>query len=156
MVKSDAGAVAQADGSITLEGLAAIVAGLAKAVEGLARRAEPAAVPGHLPHAKTTKELLSGMRRGELRQGQTRVDMYGQTPAFRADDVVRLLPGDKLTQMQQLPIYSSSDDNDVLGVVKAFMYRRRRDGKRKYKVDFGAGVGEDGLMEDEIELVQAA
>ena len=31
--------------------------------------------------------------------------------------------------------------------------RGGRDGLRKYKVDFGEGFGEDGIMEDQLEYV---
>jgi hypothetical protein len=110
-----------------------------------------------LPQARTTGQVLKELEGvGTTAKGQRRIDPLdpsGQHVLFKPDDIVKLVDEDKLQALQ-----ASSKvkiDDEVLGVVKAFMYRRNKDHKRKYKVDFPA-YGEDGVMEDQITLIRAA
>ena len=79
------------------------------------------------------------------------MDPYGQNPAFNPDEVVALRDEEKLRIYREKGMVKG--DEDLYGVVKSFMYRRRRDGLRKYKVDFGENFGEDGIMEDQLEYI---
>jgi hypothetical protein len=148
------------DGAVSIESLAAIVQGIAQSVDNLSKQvqevsARPAVVapnvPQGIPRARSTSEILDGMRRGEARRGQDRVDPYGQSPAFNPDEVVALRDEEKLRIYREKGMVKG--DEDLYGVVKSFMYRRRRDGLRKYKVDFGENFGEDGIMEDQLEYI---
>ena len=148
------------DGAVSIESLAAIVQGIAKSVDNLSKQVQEVTsrppvvasnVPQGIPRARSTAEILDGMKRGEARRGQERIDPYGQTPAFRPDEIVALRDDEKLKIYREKGMVKG--DEDILGVVKSFMYRRRRDGLRKYKVDFGEGFGEDGIMEDQLEYI---
>jgi hypothetical protein len=146
----------------TIQTLDVTVEKLGKKVETITKQQAVMAGdrPATLPVAKTTKEILSGMRRGEARSGQERIDTLGRTPAFRPDDIVRLLPevlGDKNAKYEALVnAHKIERGDDAYAVIKRFMYARRRDGQRKYIIDYGQGIGEDGAMEYELELVKAA
>jgi hypothetical protein len=110
-----------------------------------------------LPQARTTGQILKELEGvGTTAKGQRRIDPLdptGQYVLFRPDDIVKLVDEDKLKALQVSS--KITVDDEVFGVVKAFMYRRNKDHKRKYKVDFPA-YGEDGVMEDQITLIRAA
>jgi hypothetical protein len=149
----------KADGAVTLESLAAIVADLATVVKEVAARPPVTERvqqvytqgPGELPIAKTTNEILSGMRKGESRSGGEYIGPPGRRRLFRDNDVVELVDEDKLKLMRggfQLP------EGPLYGVVKALMYHRRKSGEPKYNIDFGSGINEDGCMESQLKAVQ--
>lgn len=150
------------DEHVTLKDLTQIVLGLARdmkeiaarpAVREVVREVHNSNEPGELPRAKTTKEILAGMGRGETRQGQDRYDPRGKGP-YRPDNIIELTDKDKSTALRAA--YELSTDEPIYGVVQAFMYRRKRDGQCKYRVDFGRRFGDDGIMEDQMRLVEAA
>lgn len=145
---------------ITLEGLAAIVQGLAATVQELAARPVPSAsqrnpnIPDQIPRARSTKEILEGMRVGDTRVGQDRIDPSGQRLPFKPYDIIELTHPDKIRALRENG--KATPGEPVYGVVQSFMYRRKRDGRGKFRVDFGPGRGDDGLMEDEMALVKSA
>src|SRR3990167_4383441 len=147
MVKSKV----EVSGDVTLEGLASIVAGLAKAVEDLTRHQTISTAPTSLPRARSTREILAGMKVGETRFGRETIDQGG---GFKPDDVIELTDEAKLMQWRR--VNKVAVDEPMYGVVQAFMYRKSRSGERKYRVDFGPGIGDDGLMEGQMKLVRAA
>lgn len=146
---------------ITLDDLASAIGTLAKSVEDVHSRIDvvektPRARPATLPLAPTPNQLISEMRAGESRSRRNTIDPLdprGTQGGFRPDDVVELEDQDKLARL--ITAQKATRDEPVLGVVLGLMYRRRKDQKRKYKVNF-PGIGDDGCMEDEIKLVQAA
>src|SRR3990167_9542631 len=148
MVKSKV----EVSGDLTLEGLASIVAGLAKAVEDLTRHQVISTAPTSLPRARSTREILAGMKVGESRFNRETID--DQPGGFKPDDVIELTDEAKLMQWRR--VNKVAVDEPMYGVVQAFMYRKRRSGERKYRVDFGPGIGDDGLMEGQMKLVRAA
>ena len=104
---------------------------------------------GELPRAKSTKEILSNMKKGDTRSGQDRIDPTRGRVAFKSEDIIELMDEDKVTAFRE---GFNLEAGPIHGVVQGFMYRRRRDGQPKYRVDFGRGIGEDGIMEDEMRL----
>jgi hypothetical protein len=145
------GEVETSDGVMDLASLAAIVAGLAQTVERIAARPQQVIPngPEQLPRAKSTKDILTGMKKGESRSGQDRTDPFGAPAAFMPDQIVILTDPDKIAAWRNAG--KAVDGEPIYAVVKSFMYRRSKDGFRKYKVDFGLGMGEDGLMEYQME-----
>ncbi len=109
--------------------------------------------PAGLPEAPTTAQIMKRLKKGEAAGGTERVDQTGLRPAFQINDIVALTNEAKLEVLQSKG--KVVEGEDLLGVVKSRMYRRRRDNQMKYKVDF-PGIGEDGAMEDELRLVEAA
>ena len=148
---------------ITLDDLASAIGTLAKSVEDMHSRIDvveqtPQARtrPATLPLAPTPNQLISEMRAGESRSRRNTIDPLdprGIQGGFRPDDVIELTDQDKLSQLYS--VQKATSGEPVLGVVLGLMYRRRKDQKRKYKVNF-PGIGDDGCMEYEIKLVQAA
>ncbi len=146
---------------ITLDDLASAIGTLAQSVEDMHSRIDavektPRARPATLPLAPTPNQLISEMRAGESRSRRNTIDPMdprGIQGGFRPDDVIELTDQDKLSQLYS--VQKATRDEPVLGVVLGLMYRRRKDQKRKYKVNF-PGIGDDGCMEYEIKLVQAA
>ena len=146
---------------ITLDDLASAIGTLAKSVEDVHSRIDvvektPRARPATLPLAPTPHQLIAEMRAGESRSRRNTIDPLdprGTQGGFRPDDVGELEDQDKLARL--ITAQKATRDEPVLGVVLGLMYRRRKDQKRKYKVNF-PGIGDDGCMEDEIKLVQAA
>lgn len=133
--------------------LAALVADLGKTVQTLqlAEQVRSTRAPAGIAQAPTTKSIMKGLKKGEAAGGQTRSDPSGLRPAFKMNDVVALVNADKLSILVAGGF--ATVDEPFLGVVKARMYRRRRDNQMKYNVDF-PGIGEDGAMESELEMIQ--
>jgi hypothetical protein len=100
-----------------------------------------------LPLASTPESLIKKAQE----RGTARVNTDLRFPDAglhgpREDDVVRLREGTDVYGR-----YTDKNGNVPDGVIRGFMYVKRN-GLRKYKVHF-EGVGEDGLTEDQFEVV---
>ena len=145
----------EADGAerTTLKDVVQMIGELTKQVKSLELRPPPTNLPAELPRTRTAKEILAGMKPGESRSGQDRIDSTRGFRVFQPNDIFELIDEDKLKSMRAGHKLDASEP--VYGVIQAFMYRRRRDGIPKYRVDFGKGIGDDGLMEDQMKKVAA-
>ena len=139
----------------SLADLAALVEEQGKAIKDfkLADQIRRTRAPAGLPQAPTTKSIMKGLEGvGDSISGQNRYDPTGLRPAFRPNDVVALVNEDKLRALTSKGYVKNGEQ--FLGVVVATMYRRRRDNQMQYNVDF-PGIGKDGALESDLELVQA-
>lgn len=120
--------------------------------------------PNTLPLTQSPESILDTiktMTAGQSKFGHDVIDpgaRFGLRTKYRPDDVVRLIDSEKIALYRKAGKLGA--DEDMLGVVQALMYRRRRDGECKYRIAFpsmGRGSrGQDGVMEVDLELVQAA
>lgn len=146
---------------LTLKSLADLVSSLAGSVEKLVERVN--AQPTMLPLTETPDTVLDrakfkGLEAGQARSGHRVIDPSGRRPAFRADDVIKLLEEDE-DNARKAELWRETGragEGPIYGVVSSFMLTRRRDGVRKYKVNFPGGIGDEGVMENEMTLVRAA
>ncbi len=139
--------------------LAAQVALLTEKLASVELAARVAAVrgPTTLPQALTTEQILAQrLTPGQSASGQRRRDHTGQELPFKDGDIVALVEEKKLKRLQEVGM--AKPDEDFLGVVKAFLFRRQRDNLTKWSVEFPGmdGDGHDSIMEDGLRLVQAA
>lgn len=141
------------------------VEALAAQVQELIRQAKAPQAPTNLPIALTPKQRIKQMSAGQslsatdtLNDLSKRVDTLGLVGGFRPNDIVVLTAEDKLKLLYASKSVKLEEGEPLYGVVRALMYARRRDRKRKYRVAFPT-LGksfDDGVMEYEMELVEAA
>ena len=136
---------------VTNNDLMDMLSSLVDRVEKLEQHQYEPTGPTRLPTAKSTADLLSGMKRGEQRAGSEYFGPRGRRQRFLPDDVVEVT-GDKAKELHTG--FKIDADTPIYGVVKSLMYHKRKSGEPKYKVDFGRGIREDGCMESELQLVQ--
>tara|TARA_Y100000310_G_C20689057_1_gene820997 strand:- start:591 stop:1076 length:486 start_codon:yes stop_codon:yes gene_type:complete len=160
MAKSADGGEAPDGAEVTLESVLSAINAIAGKVETLSDKvhAMEDAPVGKMQVIESPEQLISKLKAGQSTSGSHTIDPQHRRGGFRPDDIVRLVDGDKLTQIRAAG--KLGKDDEVLGVVVSRMYRRRRDDMMKLKVNFpalGRGTsGEDGVMEDQLALVKAA
>lgn len=150
---------------ITVEALAEAIASIARSVNTLTNRVEqlaarPEQSSGALPMAPTPDQLLKkirGLHKGESTTGHTFVDKLGRRYAFRPETIVELIDEDKLAGWRKVARDGKpgrlGPNEKLYGVVMSIMYWRKKDAVPKYRVDFGKGFGDDGVMEYQLRAV---
>lgn len=117
---------------------------------------------GKLPRAKDPDKELSeftGLRDSELAQHSRTVDLQNPRAGLtglQPQDIVLLKKESDLYQRLEAGFNKRNEPlpEAIYGVVRKFMYIKRN-GQRKYLVHF-QGIGADGCLEGEIELVKPA
>ena len=119
-----------------------------------------------LPMVKTDEARLEALskvkKHGDIGESQRVVDFLnprGQDSGFQPDDVVMLGENSEhykghLIGTNGEPVKADEEGEPALGVVLAYMYTRR-DGHRKYKVNFPK-LGKSSFMEKELVMVKEA
>lgn len=141
-----------------------VMTGIAERVEGLERKSQEV---GKLPMVESEEsQLKTAMSKvhedGDIGESQRVVDFLnprGQDSGFQPNDVVMLGENSEhykgyLVDSEGEPVKADEEGKPALGVVLNYMYTRR-DGQRKYKVNFPK-IGKSSFMEKEMVLVKAA
>ena len=145
------------------ETLATLTQGMGTLTELVQQLGQKVMSPPKLPMAVKPDIRLKPQNPGDMAQRRKMRDILfpgAEAGGFQEGDVVQPKDG---TPKAGLMVYNDEQaiarsvpaGTKAYGVVKSFMYVHRKTKQRKYKVEFPE-FGEDGLLENELELVERA
>ena len=139
----------------SLNDVVQLLTAMSKRLDQLETRQSMARLPASnvLPIAETPDQILARLRlpAGQSASGHTTYNSRGLP--FHVGQIVALLENDKTRAWRAAGTIAA--DQPILGVVAKHMYKRRRDGQHKFMVNFGTGIGDEGVMDFEMEAYAA-
>ena len=146
----------------SVEGSIGLISKVAERVEGLEDKVSEAR---KLPMIESPEARLEAMKKvtkdGDIGESQRVHDFLnprGQDGGFQPNDIVKLSESSEPVAYGAYRVDDRGEPDkegeQAMGVVLSYMYTRR-DGQRKYKVNFPP-FGKSGFLEKELVLVKAA